>query len=138
MSVDGNQKFFIFLFLVECIWAKSGEVCFPFGSTEPNVNPPQTAVGRPGKTGPRGPPGIGERGPPGACACNPNEIEQLREEIQLQEGKQYLNALHVFFYLVAFARLKLKIKRKAATLASRTNFREKQKVIFGALLKIIA
>ena len=69
-------------------WAKSGEVCFPFGSSEPTVNPtPQHAQGRPGKIGPRGPPGVGEPGPTGACSCDPNEIQQLRKENQILNGE---------------------------------------------------
>ena len=68
--------------------AKLGEVCFPFGSSEPTADPtPQRIQGRPGKIGPRGPPGVGKPGPPGNCTCNINEIEQLQEENQLRDGE---------------------------------------------------
>ena len=82
----------IFCFLTLILWfnfvsGKSGEVCFPFGSSEPTVDTPQLAQGRPGKIGPRGPPGAGEPGPPGRCACDPNEIDALRNEIKLRDGK---------------------------------------------------
>ena len=83
-----NVNLVIFL-LAGFSWAKSGEVCFPFGSSEPTIDPtPQRTQGRPGKIGPRGPPGVGEPGPPGTCSCDPNEIEQLREENQIQDGEK--------------------------------------------------
>ena len=82
---------FLLLAFVVCVGAKTGEVCFPFGSSEPTIDPPQLSQGHPGKIGPRGPPGfpgeVGEPGPPGRCACNPNEIEQLREENRLQDSE---------------------------------------------------
>ena len=79
---------FLLLTFTVCVEAKTGEVCFPFGSSEPTVDPPQLSQGHPGKIGPRGPPGeVGESGPPGRCACNPTEIEQLREENRLQDGE---------------------------------------------------
>ena len=74
------------ILLVDLDFGKSGEVCFPFASSEPNANAPQLAQGRPGKIGPRGPPGVGEPGPPGRCACDPNELNQLRNEISLRDG----------------------------------------------------
>ena len=82
---------FLLLTFTVCVGAKTGEVCFPFGSSEPTVDPPQLSQGHPGKIGPRGPPGlpgeVGESGPPGRCACDPAEIEQLREENRLQDGE---------------------------------------------------
>ena len=82
---------FLQLAFIACVRAKTGEVCFPFSSSEPTVDPPQLSQGYPGKIGPRGPPGlpgeVGEPGPPGRCACDPNEIEQLREEIRLQDSE---------------------------------------------------
>ena len=82
----------LFLLLIFYARAKPGEVCFPVGySCEPTTtDPPQLSQGHPGKIGPRGPPGlpgVGEPGPPGQCSCDPNEIEQLREENRLQTGK---------------------------------------------------
>ena len=79
--------FFVLIMLVDLAFGKSGEVCFPFGSSEPNANAPQLAQGRPGKIGPRGPPGAGEPGPPGRCACNQSELDKLRNEISLRVGE---------------------------------------------------
>ena len=79
---------FLLLVFIAGVVAKSGEVCFLFGSSEPTINTPHLSQGHPGKIGPRGPPGLlGEIGEPGTCACNPNEIEQLREENRLQDGE---------------------------------------------------
>ena len=70
---------------------RSGEVCFPFGSPDMPTVQPELAQGHPGKIGPPGMPGQkgqrGEIGSPGQCACNPNEIEELRSEFQLRVGK---------------------------------------------------
>ena len=94
---------FLLLAFIVCIGAKSGEVCFPFGSSEPTVDPPQLSQGRPGKIGPRGPPGspgeVGELGPPGRCVCDPNEIEQLREENRLQDSEYKCGSLKSRFLL---------------------------------------
>ena len=50
----------------------------------------QLSQGHPGKIGPRGPPGlpgeVGEPGLPGRCVCDPNEIQQLREENRVLDG----------------------------------------------------
>ena len=74
--------------LIDVAWSKSGEVCFPFDSSAPTVDHPKPAAqGRPGKIGPRGPPGVGEPGPPGRCACDPNESDRLRNELRLQDGE---------------------------------------------------
>ena len=82
---------YLLLAFIACVDAKNGEVCFPFGSSESTVAPPQLSQGHPGKIGPRGPPGlpgeVGQPGPPGRCACDPTEIEQLREENRLQDGE---------------------------------------------------
>ena len=82
---------FLLLAFTACVEAKTGEVCFPFGSSDPTIDPPQLSQGHPGKIGPRGPPGlpgeVGEPGSPGRCACNPDEIEQLREENRLQDSE---------------------------------------------------
>ena len=106
---------FLLLAFIACVGAKSGEVCFPFGSSEPTVDPPQLSQGRPGKIGPRGPPGVpgevgesgppglpgevGESGPPGRCACDPNEIEQLREENRLQDSEYKCGSIKSGFLL---------------------------------------
>ena len=86
----GSVCVFLLLVFEVCTWAKTGEVCFPFGSSDGPIDPPQQSQGRPGKIGPRGPPGlpgeVGEPGPQGRCACDPNEIEQLREDLRLQNG----------------------------------------------------
>ena len=90
-SNGGSVYVFLLLLIIIRIRAKTGEVCFPFGSSEAPIDPPQQSQGKPGKVGPRGPPGspgeIGEPGPPGRCACDPNKIEQLREENRIQNGE---------------------------------------------------
>ena len=95
MLIKDIQRVIIFSLFVSLIWAKSEEVCFPLRSSESTLDTPHFAQGRPGKIGPRGPPGVGEPGPPGIgepgppgnCTCNPTEIKQLQEEIQLQKSK---------------------------------------------------
>ena len=108
---------FLLLAFFACVGAKSGKVCSPSGSTEQTIDPPRLCRGRRGKIGPRGPPGfpgevgepgprgipgeVGGSGPPGRCTCDPNEIEQLREENRLLDGEckycmrinQYCNLL---------------------------------------------
>ena len=86
MSIFSIQKLGIFFFVTSAhiAWAKIGEVCFPFGISDSSINHPQVAQGQPGPVGPRGPPGIGQPGPPGKCSCNPNEIEQLRQQLLFQ------------------------------------------------------
>ena len=77
-------KVFLLLEFVANTKAKTGEVCFPFGSVESTVVPPQSAMqGRPGRIGPRGPPGmtgeVGQPGPPGACSCDvTDEVRRLK------------------------------------------------------------
>ena len=82
---------FLLLAFTACVEAKTGEVCFPFGSSEPTIDPPQLSQGHPGKIGPRGPPGlpgeVGEPGSPGRCTCDPDKIEQLREENRRLDGE---------------------------------------------------
>ena len=68
----------------------TGEVCFPFGSQD-HPDPTaqhEPAQGRPGKIGPAGPIGPpGPTGAPGTCACDPSEVDQLRDEIRVLEGR---------------------------------------------------
>ena len=94
---------FLLLAFIACVGAKTGEVCFLFGSSEPTADPSRLSQGHPGKIGPRGPPGLpgevgepgtpglpgeaGEPGPPGRCACSQNEIEQLQEENRVLDGE---------------------------------------------------
>ena len=83
------EKVCLFLIIIDFLWAR--EVCFPCGSSDVAPDLPQLHQGRPGKIGPRGPPGltggIGEPGLPGTCACDPNEIELLKEELRFQKGQ---------------------------------------------------
>ena len=106
---------FLLLALIACVGAKTGEVCFPFGSSEPTADPYRLSQGHPGKIGPRGPPGLpgevgepgtpgeaGELGPPGRCACSQNEIEQLREENRLLDG-EYKYCIWIILFNFAIA-----------------------------------
>ena len=90
---------FLRLAFIACVGAKTGEVCFPFGSSEPTVDSPRLSQGHPGKIGPRGPPGlpgeVGEPGHLGGCACDPDEIEQLREENRVQDSEYNVDQLKV-------------------------------------------
>ena len=94
---------FLLLSFIACVGAKSGEVCFPFGSSQPTVDSPQLPQGRPGKIGPRGPPGVpgevGESGLPGRCDCDPNKIEQIREENRLQDSEYKCGTIRSRFLL---------------------------------------
>ena len=72
-----------------CVGAKTGEVCFLFGSSKPAMDPLQLSQGHPGKIRPHCPAElpVGEPGPSGRRPCELNEIEQLREEIRLQDSE---------------------------------------------------
>ena len=73
-----------------CVSVKSNlqNYCLPLptiAQSSEDQSTPEPMQGRPGKTGPVGPPGPvglkGEQGSPGECACDPSEIEELRNEI---------------------------------------------------------
>ena len=104
---------YILLAFIACGGAKTGEVCFPFGSSEPTTDPPRLSQGHPGKIGPRGPPGlpgeVGEPGPPGRCACNPNEIEQLREVNRVLDGECKCCLCIIHFIIVVLHNLSLQL-----------------------------
>ena len=53
------------------------------------MDPLQLSLGHPEKIGPRCPAGLPVREPSssGRRPCDPNEIEQLREEIRLQDSE---------------------------------------------------
>ena len=111
-----NNNLTIGIMFLCCLFAspvlgRSGEVCFPVGPPDTPTVHPQPAQGRPGKVGPPGMPGQkgqrGEIGTPGQCACNPSEIEELRKELEIQNGKvlimlkKYLLCLHLRYAFVA-------------------------------------
>ena len=95
-------KVFLLLAFVTNTRAKTGEVCFLFGSVESTVKllkqinqesilPQSATQERPGRIGPRGPPGmtgdVGQPGPAGACSCNvTDEVRRLKGKIITKFG----------------------------------------------------